>query len=249
MGRCLRGFRAEFTKYWLEVRCYYPDQIVSVVVLFIMFMGFFSLGNHIKDPSYYIGFVFWFYASGIIGTSSVTISDEKQSGTFEQLLIKPTRLSTILLYRSVCWLILQTVEIIAVMSVIRILFRVPMGFSIGVIPVFLVTIAGLIGISYILSALTLIFTKTASFCSIFGYVLLFFTGIISGTNSVGKFSHYVLPLSQGIQISRQLILGETVLSEDVALLLFNSAAYLGIGLFIFRSVMKKAKTKGISQKY
>lgn len=249
MSKCWRSFKAELIKYWLEVKCYYPDQIVNIVVLFIMFLGFFSLNGNHNDPSYYIGFTLWFYASGIIGESSVSISDEKQSGTFEQLLIKPTGLSTILFYRSICWLILQTVEIIFVMLVIKLVFRVPMGFSAAVIPIFLITMSGLIGISYILSALTLIFTKTASFGSIFSYILLFFTGIISGADVANKVTHYVLPLSQGIQISRQFILGRNVSGWDIVLLIVNSAIYLAIGLMLFGGVMKKTKTQGISQEY
>ncbi|MEG1361399.1 MAG: ABC transporter permease [Lachnospiraceae bacterium] len=250
MSKRWRSFKAEFSKYLLEVSCYYPDQIVGIVVLFIMFFGFFSLSSGgTKDASYYIGFVFWFYANGIIATSSVSISDEKQMGTFEQLLIKPTGLSTILFYRSICWLILQTIEIVAIMLIIKVVFRVPMAFSLGIIPVFLVTMLGLVGISYILSALTLLFTKTASFGSIFSYVLLFFTGVISGTNTTENFGYYVLPLAQGIRLSRDVVTKQLISVPSILFLILNSALYLIAGVLIFYFVMRKAKSKGISQKY
>ena len=178
MAKIRRCFTAELRKYYLEAKCYYPDHIVNLFVLFIMFVGFFKLFSSSAErpnSAYYIGFVYWFYANGIIGESSMAISSEKQSGTFEQLLIKPTALSGILFCRAVCWLLFQSVEIILVMSAIHVLFSIPMAFSWMVLPVFAITMLGLIGISYFLSALTLIFTKTASFISIASYLLLFFS--------------------------------------------------------------------------
>ena len=132
MRNIRRQFAAELRKYYLEVKCYYPDHIVNLVVLFIMFSGFFKLFTNsdvIPDSAYYIGFVYWFYANGIIGESSVSISTEKQSGTFEQLLIKPSSLSSILFYRSACWLLFQSAEIAVVMLALHMILSVPMSFS------------------------------------------------------------------------------------------------------------------------
>lgn len=251
MSNVWRRFKAEMNKYLLEVRCYYPDQIVGIVVLFILFFGFFSMSsvNMRQDSAFYIGFVYWFYASGIIANSSASISEEKQSGTFEQLLIKPTGLSSILFYRSICWLMLQTFEIVIIILTIRFVFRIEIGFSIAILPVFIVTMIGLVGISYLLSALTLVFTKTASFESILSYILLFFTGVISGVDSVKNFAYYVLPLSQGIGLSRQLIHGQIPKVTSIVILVLNSAAYFLIGGILFKVVMSKAKTKGIGQEY
>ena len=84
MAKIRRCFTAELRKYYLEAKCYYPDHIVNLFVLFIMFVGFFKLfSNSAERPNsaYYIGFVYWFYANGIIGESSMAISSEKQSGT------------------------------------------------------------------------------------------------------------------------------------------------------------------------
>lgn len=246
-----RKFIAELRKYYIESRCYYPDHIVSLVVLFIMFLGFFRLysnSNMVPDSAYYIGFVYWFYANGIIGESSVSISSEKQCGTFEQLLIKPTKLSSILFCRSVCWLLFQSIEIAVVMLSLHFMFALPMSFSLSIIPVFLVTMLGLVGISYFLSALTLIFTKTASFTTIISYLLLFFSGVANGGDYRGV-AYYVLPLSQGIHISRTILLGNSVSYIDVGLLILNSIAYLFLGIFVFHFVMKRGRKKGISMEY
>ena len=251
MAKIRRCFTAELRKYYLEAKCYYPDHIVNLFVLFIMFVGFFKLfSNSTERPNstYYIGFVYWFYANGIIGESSMAISSEKQSGTFEQLLIKPTGLSGILFCRAVCWLLFQSVEIILVMSAIHVLFSIPMAFSWMVLPIFAITMLGLIGISYFLSALTLIFTKTASFISIASYLLLFFSGVVDGSNIQG-FAYYVLPLSQGIYISRSIIEGNMVPIIDVGLLVLNSLAYLFAGLSAFHFVMRHGRKKGISMEY
>lgn len=251
MRNIRRQFTAELRKYFLEVKCYYPDHIVNLVVLFIMFLGFFKLFTNsdvILDGAYYIGFVYWFYANGIIGESSVSISTEKQSGTFEQLLIKPSSLSSILFHRSTCWLLVQTVEIAVVMLTLHFLLSVPMSFSLLVIPVFIITMLGLVGISYLLSALTLIFTKTASFTTIFSYLLLFFSGVANGVGQRG-IAYYLLPLSQGIDISRRIILKLDVTLFDMGILVLNSFVYLLLGMAVFHYVMKRGRKKGISMQY
>lgn len=224
---------------------------MNVAILFVMFIGFFSLSSqtgNMADPAYYLGYVFWLYANNVISESSVSISSEKQSGTFEQLLIKPTSLVTILSFRTVCWFLLTTLEIIGVLAVMHMVFRLPIGFHVLVIPVFLITMLGLMGLSFLLSALTLIYTKTASFSSILSYVLLFFTGAIYG-NPSKNFAYYVFPLSQGIEISRSLVNGLSVTCNDVIILVLNSIAYLLAGLFLFRMVMKQGLQNGISSKY
>ena len=123
-----------------------------------------------------------------------------------------------------------------------------MAFSWMVLPVFAITMLGLIGISYFLSALTLIFTKTASFISIASYLLLFFSGVVDGSNIQG-FAYYVLPLSQGIYISRSILEGNMVPIFDVGLLVLNSLAYLFAGLSAFHFVMRHGRKKGISMEY
>lgn len=251
MSNIKRRFFAELRKYYLEAKCYYPDHIVNLVVLFIMFIGFFKLfssSNESPNSAYYIGFVYWFFANGIIGESSVSISSEKQCGTFEQLLIKPSSLSSILFYRSICWLLFQSIEITFVMLVLHFLFSVPMSFSLMIIPIFVITMLGLVGISYFLSALTLIFTKTASFTSIISYLLLFFSGVTNGSEAQG-FAYYLLPLSQGIRISRSIIMGEYVSITDVGLLVVNALAYLFLGILVFHFVMRHGRKKGISMEY
>ena len=246
-----RCFIAELRKYYLEAKCYYPDHIVSLFVLFIMFVGFFRMFSSPAErpnSTYYIGFVYWYYANGIIGESSMAICSEKQSGTFEQLLIKPSGLSSILFYRSTCWLIFQTIEITLVMLAIHFLLSIPMSFSLLMLPVFIITMLGLVGISYFLSALTLVFTKTASFTTIAGYLLLFFSGIVNGKAGQG-FAYNFLPLSQGINISRAILEGSVISAFDISLLVINAFAYLFGGLLAFQIVMRYGRKKGISMEY
>lgn len=71
MRNVKRQFTAELRKYFLEVKCYYPDHIVNLVVLFIMFFGFFKLFTNsdvIPDAAYYIGFVYWFMPMVLLGS-------------------------------------------------------------------------------------------------------------------------------------------------------------------------------------
>ena len=72
--------------------------------------------------------------------------------------------------------------------------------------------------------------------------------MVDGSNIQG-FAYYVLPLSQGIYISRSIIEGNMVSVFDVGLLVLNSLAYLFTGLSAFHFVMIHGRKKGISMEY
>lgn len=253
MNRFIRLLHVEFRKTVQEKLGYYPDLIVGILVLLILFAGLFSLqpdGAYFSASTYYIGFIYWFFSNGIISQSSMSISDEKQMGTFEQLLIKPSGLTTILFVRSIVWLAFKLIEVTVVMLALRLVLSIPMAVSLSMIPVFLVTMLGLVGISYILSALTVLFTKTASFDTVLSYILLFFTGAVSNAQVAKNAFYYCLPLAQGINITRSLLDNkQNIQTQDYLFLILNSLFFLGLGIILFALVMKRGRTKGFSMTY
>ena len=110
--RMFNIFVTELKKYWIEVKTYYPDHLVNVIVLIIFFVGFLnsSIGSEYFN-SIYIGFVFWFFASNVISEAANSISFEKQSGTFEQLLSKPVNIKLVILFRVLSWLLLTSLKV------------------------------------------------------------------------------------------------------------------------------------------
>ena len=96
---------------------------------------------------------------------------------------------------------------------------------------------GSMGLSYLFSALTLVFTKTASFVNIFGYVLLFLSGAILPVSP--RFS-YTNPLSQGVRCLRALLKRQSM-TKDFSLLFLICMMWLFVGGFLFTVVFKRSK--------
>jgi len=250
--RLFNLFKAELKKYWIEVETYYPDHIVNVIVLIIFFVGFLNsnigLGNF---NSIYVGFVFWFFASNVISESANSISSEKQSGTFEQLLSKPVNIQLVIIFRVLSWLLMTSLKIVIVLMFIRFVFNIPFILTLEIVGILLLTLIGVLGVGLFLSGLTIKYTKTASFESIINYFLLFFSGtfgMLDVSNPVFKVIQENIPLSRGITMASQSLV-QTVSVHDYLFLILNSAVYFIIGLVTFEVILAKGKQKGISSNY
>jgi len=246
--------KAEFKKYFEEMKAYYPDHIVSLVVNYIFFMGFFisfSRTSLIND-NLHIGFIFWFYTSIIISEGSVSISYEKQTGTFEQLLLKPINILRILTVRTWVWIFITTFKIIILMSLVMISLKTVFHFNIMIIPILFITLWGIYGFGMILSGITLLFNKAASFESIISYSLLFFTGGIIPLEqlpNIIKSISQILPLTLGISLSQKILSGYIITFNDIAKLTFNSFIYFLVGITIFKLAYKYSIENGLSSSY
>ncbi|WP_427340384.1 ABC transporter permease, partial [Caloranaerobacter sp. DY30410] len=152
----INTFKAELHKYLAEIKSYYPDQIVSLIVTYIFFMGFF-IGlskTELGQENLHIGFIFWFFASTIISEASISISYEKQTGTFEQLLLKPTHILCILSVKTLVWFIVSLVKVTILMIIVMLTIGIILPFNIKILPILFVTLVGLYGLGLILSGLT-----------------------------------------------------------------------------------------------
>lgn len=247
-------FKAEFKKYIEEVKCYYPDHIVGIIVTYILFLGFFiSFSNtSLARNNLHIGFIFWFFATSVISEGSMSISYEKQTGTFEQLLLKPVDILLILSIRTGIWFIVTFIKVVILMFMVMLTLGMILPFDIRIIPILLITLVGLYRFGMMLAGSTLVFTKTASFESIFSYFLLFFTGGIVALEQlppmVSKVSK-ILPLTLGINISQQILKGHVVTLYNVLVLLLNSIIYLVIGILVFTLAYRYSRIYGLNSKY
>jgi ABC-2 type transport system permease protein len=254
MVKIFKTIKAEFGKYLIEFRTYYPDQIVSLVVTYILFAGFFlgfrNTGN--LSEGFYIGFLCWYFASNIISESSVSISFEKQAGTFEQLLLKPVNIEFLCLIKTFIWLIFSSIQVVFLLLLVKLTLPIQLKFDIRIIPILLITLIGLSGFGLFLAALTLRYTKTASFESIISYFLLFFTGTIINVNAMPKIFQIVsksLPLTQGIMISTNILENRAVSALQILTLCLNSFFYLFLGIIIFKIIYNKTKLVGLNTDY
>jgi ABC-2 type transport system permease protein len=257
----MKLLKAEMLKYKVEMSTYYADYIANLINTTIFFTGFFFLlkkdSSEITINKMIIGFIFWFFTNDVISQMGGSISEEKQLGTLDQIILKPVSLEKILFVRVLCWNLVSFFIVAILFSFLSILFKIKFVLSFTILIPFIITLVGLLGVGYILATLTLLYTKTASLSGIIQYILLFFTGAVIPLDNIPivlKKISLVLPLTQGIKLSQKIIenqlsLNEIILSQNFLSLCLSSISFILIGLTLFKSQLRKAKLKGISNHY
>ena len=96
---------------------------------------------------------------------------------------------------------------------------------------------GIMGLSYILSALTLVFTKVASFVSVIGYLFLFLSGSII---TVPDYLSYTNPLSAGVKYI-SLVLSDSHTVYDFFILCVICVSWFLAGRIIFTYIFSRSK--------
>ena len=190
--------------------------------------------------------------SSIIGEASESISLEKQMGTLDQLLLRPAGLELVLTVKTTVWIIINFIKVFIVLAFIALIFHLNIGFHIGLLPIFFITCIGIFGFSLLLAALTLKYTKTASFQSVISYLLLFLTGSIFPLTQLPEFvqiSGRMLPITLGIDLSKQLINQHSVSINTFLLLCVQSLIYVYVGHLAFQRIYRSSKKSGIDNSY
>lgn len=235
-------FRSELKKYMIEVLSYYPDFIVGIFISFIMYILVFSDKN--LESSYYIGYIFWVLSSSVLGEASLNISAEKQSGLLKNLLIKPYSIVTIMTAKTIAWFLINLFKLIIILALVKIFFPIKIIINIYVIMVIIITMVSIYGFSLILMGLTIVYTKTASFESVIGFIFLFLSNknilinkLPAGISKAINFFPYVF----GIDICEDIIFKGIVDFKRIAILFIISLIYLLIGYIIFRYVVKNSQ--------
>ena len=237
----MKLFKAELWKYLHEVRTYYPDHIVSIVVTTIVFYMF-LLVQHQQISQSYVGFVYWYLLSSVISEAAVSVSSEKQMGILDQLIIKPFPFE----------LLINLIKVAVVSLILSAILLIQISFSGWYIVIFLLTTVGVFGFTLVLVALTLKYTKTASFDSIISYALLFFTGAILPHEMMPEWAILIgrfLPISLGIEMTQSLIQGGRVTLIEYLLLAGQSVFFLVIGYVLFKRIYQSSKKAGIDRSY
>ncbi|MGL6115396.1 ABC transporter permease [Cetobacterium sp. SF1] len=254
-----RIIKAEILKYMLEMKNYYPDYVGGFILTLLFFLIFFSKIDVTKDSNeiliLVIGFTYWFFSSNSISQMSVSISEEKQVGTFEQLLLKPISIEKILMIRTFCWNFISLIIVMIVYCLSIFIFSIKINFNFNfflLLLIYFFTLISFIGIAYILASATLVYSKTASFSSIIQYILLFTSGAIIPLDSLPNWVAILaklIPLSHSINLSVIVLMNKQLQIYYIICFIFLCLFYFFIGLIIFKYSIKKAFVEGINSKF
>lgn len=235
-------FKCELRKYSQELFSYYPDFIVGILISFVMYILVFS--NRGLEEYEYIGYIFWILASSVLGEASVSISTEKQSGLLKNLLIKPYSIVSIMTFKTIAWFLINLIKIFFILILVKIFFPIKISFNPYLLLVLIVTMVSIYGFSLILMSLTIIYTKTASFESVIGFIFLFLSEKSLLLDKLPeKFSRVIdfFPYTLGINISKDIIKNDYVNFNHLITLIFLSIVYLLIGYLIFKYIIKRSQ--------
>ena len=228
--------KTEMKRTFKEALNYYPDYIVGLITDFLLLLVVINTEGNISEKV--IGYIFWILVNGVMSEASLCISTEKQLGTLQNLMIRPYSIISIISVKTLVWFIINFVKSLIMIGIISVIFRINNIINPSFLYVVVLVCVGIMGISYILAALTLMFTKVASFVSVIGYLFLFLSGSII---SIPEYLEYTNPLSYGVKYML-LQINQTSTIYDFLYLLIICLAWYFIGFLIFKTVFAHSKS-------
>ncbi|KAB8292004.1 ABC transporter permease [Bifidobacterium avesanii] len=245
-------YRAEMRRYLAETRVYLSSYVSAMIVTAIVVAMFVFSTDFGSDPAYWVGFLFWNAAATLISESCVSISADKQSGTFTQLMLRPTSMLTQITVKTLTWSVVNIIIDVVFLVAFFLLIGAPVGFAWPVIPIALITFAGLFGLTMVMASLTILFTKTASWCDLIGYAMMFLGGVTVPVEQLPMplaAAGRLLPITPGIAMSRAVLHGESPTVLNWLLLSGQSLAFVLGGYVVFQLIMRHGRRHGIRMRY
>jgi ABC-2 type transport system permease protein len=247
----------------LRIRWSYKFSIVVEAVMMVaIFLGitFFMTEGDIQSAKLapaLVGYIIWFYALLAIGKMSWGLREETQTGTLEQMYMSTMPMGLLLIGRTIATIIITTLEVAVAFVPLVLLLGIRLPWTWEIIPLGILTLAGLYGFGYIVGGATLIFKQVESLANLLQNVLLFLNGALLPVAllppAVERFA-LLLPSTWGIIALRQAMFGGATLAtlwQDGTLphLIVNTLAYFVGGLVIYQLCENYARRRGLLGQY
>jgi len=236
--------------------------LTMALTLGFVFIGitFFIGGGELDAnaiPSALLGYLMWFYALTAISSMSYDLREEAQTGTLEQRYMSPAPPGLIQLGRSLSTLVVTTIIVALFTAVLIGGLGVQLPLRWATIPIFLLTMLGLFGFSFIIGGATLIVKQVESLANLVQNLLLFLNGAFLPVDHMPDWMAAIalaLPTTQGVVVMRQVVLGGQSLAAvwadgSLVWLTVHSLLYFGAGWFIFALCERVAKRRGLLGQY
>lgn len=256
----------EVLREFITLRRYFIESISGLVMVYILFMGFFLAGrgfsgqiasqaaNSTDLAHQAVGFILWLFALNSVGHFSSAVRDESHIGVMEQIALSPSGLIVDMCGRAIGKTIIDCIMIglvlITIMLTTGISLSLP-AFSVGF--VFVLTLLGLYGLGFFFGGLALIYKRLGSVTMVVRFGFLILTGAITPIENFPSWLQLIcktLPMTEGLKILRLLMVEKRPFSfilesGDLLILTVNSTLYITVGLISFRYLEKIARHKGL----
>ncbi|MBC2460451.1 ABC transporter permease [Clostridium beijerinckii] len=238
------------------------SDILSFYVLFIaMFTGIKVFGESMKVSSvsfgntiegFIAGYFMWNIMVLAYSDTANNIVSDANRGTLEQLNMSDLGLSSILVVRSLCNILISVLISFILLFLIMITTQrwLNINFVSMLIPIF-IGIFSILGISLIFGGLALIFKSIKSLLNIIQYFLIGL--VLPAPENLNHLISIIVPFRPSIDaVYKIMINGDSVADFsiiDFGIMITNSIIYFTIGLFIFNQCSKVAKKRALLGQY
>jgi ABC-2 type transport system permease protein len=214
---------------------FHKEQVAPLLLGFVGYIFFHMQTNRL----------FW----GLLG--------EMQSGTLEQMYLSPLPSWLLTIGLEVASLVEAALSALLLSLFIELVVQVPLPLAWAALLPLVLLVLGSVGYSLILGGLTLLFKRLEILKELFQIVVLIFGGVLVPLDHLPGWMATIarfLPLTPGVEVLRKTLLDQVSLgrlSNDGTLLWLvgSAAAYLALGIVIFRWCERIAKRKGTLGQY
>lgn len=250
--------RVNIKKEYIEMKRYTANTISLILTFYIIFLGMLYGIQIIGDPAeagtniqfVIVNYIFWYFAMMTLQSIGWTISNEAMRGTLEQLYMSPVSPWKILLSRLSGMILIHFSIVIFLLFVSMMTAGEWLNLNLGaIIPILLLTIASMIGVSFIIAGLAIIFKQIDAFLQILQFII---AGLTFIPLSVAPYM-VVAPFVKGVDMTRQVMIEGYALTDfsamDYTWLIANALVYGVIGIGVYISCERFAKKKGMLGHY
>ncbi|MBN1646473.1 MAG: hypothetical protein JW874_00450 [Spirochaetales bacterium] len=251
MKSIINVIRAEFLKYTVELRRYWFETVSVFAIYIIVFTALFagvkvfsgSEPNTDTLDSLIIGYLTWVLSMRAFQSIALSISEEMQRGTLEQLYLSPYSVRFIMLLRAFYDFLFTLVSCVLVLLILMTITGRWLNFNPGqVILIVCISIPSIWGFGLILGSLVLVFKKIVSFSVIISFALISVSVINAPPLSTMSF----LPFITGTTLIRRLVVFHGSADFFWYIFIFAiSIVYLLLGLVLFINIEKVARKKNL----
>lgn len=243
---------------YLELKRYKANTISLLLTFYIIFIAMMFGIQVIGDPAQastntqyiIVNYIFWYLGMMTLQSIGWTISDEAMKGTLEQLFMSPVRSWKILFARLVGTVFNHFILVIFLLFLSMATAGEWLNLNpVSIIPILLLTLASMIGTSFIVAGMALIFKQINAFLQILQFIV---AGLTFVPLSVAPFM-VLAPFVKGVDMTRMIMINGYTLADfavgDYAWLIMNAIVYGIIGIAVYITCEKYAMKKGLLGQY
>lgn len=257
--RVLIVFKTLFKRHLIELRRYYFDTISGIVTLFALFVIIFygaraliggRAGYGASLSGLVVGYMVWMLAIFAYSDMGFGLVQEAQTGTLEQVSMSPVGLTRVMVLNFAAGIAYQLLTLFVLLFLMMAVSGRWLHLDmVSIVPLLLLTVAGIQGIGFVVGGLALVFKRIQSSLQVLQFA---FVALIAAP--LTRFPWFkFLPLSWGNRLLGDVMIHKVSIfsmsAADLGFLLANSAAWLGLGVLAFRYFEKAARRRALLGHY